>query len=531
MATVDQYMRAPQPAQIPTVSRPESTYHSLTTFNLPTGGDRKYSTQFADLYFARLALLKRHVEATVHAAWKDFDLDGERATAVERVLDVRQGELSWVIGTIFMDMKLKPNILDDIIKEAFIIAPPPRETYRNGDKGDRIVIEDESGRLPITGKFLHEFLLCTGCIVGILGTENKNGEFEVIDIKPADLPAQPPRWNLHNLSLKEAGEKPIKAKKAKGKIAIVSGLAMDGHFSDVLLLDMLQEYLLGETGGAQESSQISRLIIAGNSFADMAPIPTREVMMKNGSKSFSAEPNTWNADPTEEVDDFLASLLPTLPITLLPGVSDPTSVSMPQPALHSAMFSKSRLFIRHPTEPENALSWFDSVSNPWDGEIDGWKVLATGGQPVNDMNKYVNGGNRLDMMESILRWRNVAPTAPDTLWTYPYDTDDPFVLRECPHLYIVGDQPQFQTRTITGPSGQSVRLVAVPSFRKTGTLVLVDGETLEVSTVQFAIASEHKKQRNAQRSVSAQNTPKRKPRPKPNTPKNMPKRNGATKRV
>lgn len=36
---------------------------------------------------------------------------------VDRVLDVRQGELCWVAGTIYMDMPLKPNILDDISKD------------------------------------------------------------------------------------------------------------------------------------------------------------------------------------------------------------------------------------------------------------------------------------------------------------------------------------------------------------------------------------------------------------------------------
>jgi DNA polymerase delta subunit 2 len=34
------------------------------------------------------------------------------------VLDVRQGELSWVVGTVYMDMPLKPNVLDDLSKEA-----------------------------------------------------------------------------------------------------------------------------------------------------------------------------------------------------------------------------------------------------------------------------------------------------------------------------------------------------------------------------------------------------------------------------
>lgn len=36
---------------------------------------------------------------------------------MERVLDVRQGELCWVAGTVYMDMPLKPNILEDLTKE------------------------------------------------------------------------------------------------------------------------------------------------------------------------------------------------------------------------------------------------------------------------------------------------------------------------------------------------------------------------------------------------------------------------------
>jgi DNA polymerase delta subunit 2 len=36
---------------------------------------------------------------------------------VERVLDVRQGELCWVVGTVYMDLTMKPNVLADISKE------------------------------------------------------------------------------------------------------------------------------------------------------------------------------------------------------------------------------------------------------------------------------------------------------------------------------------------------------------------------------------------------------------------------------
>ena len=60
-------------------------------------------------------------------------------------------------------------------------------------------------------------------------------------------------------------------------------------------------------------------------------------------------------------------------------------------------------------------------------------------------------------------------------------------MEECPHLYVVGCQPRFSTRTIDGPDGQQVRLVTVPSFAETKELVLVDVDTLHVSRVRFAV--------------------------------------------
>lgn len=88
------------------------------------------------MYFLRLAKLKPAVEEIAAEAWGDmmvslsqqisetqslrsfsFQIAGESVRRVDRVLDVRQGELCWVAGTVYMDMPLKPNILDDISKD------------------------------------------------------------------------------------------------------------------------------------------------------------------------------------------------------------------------------------------------------------------------------------------------------------------------------------------------------------------------------------------------------------------------------
>jgi DNA polymerase delta subunit 2 len=97
------------------VNRQPSLYKPLETYALDK--EKHYQQQYADIYFLRLAKLKPVVEQIASEAWDGFQIAGEMVERVERVLDVRQGKLCWVAGTIYMDMPLKPNILDDISKD------------------------------------------------------------------------------------------------------------------------------------------------------------------------------------------------------------------------------------------------------------------------------------------------------------------------------------------------------------------------------------------------------------------------------
>ena len=97
--------------------------------------------------------------------------------------------------------------------------------------------------------------------------------------------------------------------------------------------------------------------------------------------------------------------------------------------------------------------------------------------------------SRLDLIEHTLRWRLIAPTAPDTLWSYPFRDHEPFVLEgdRCPHLYIVGNQDRFGTRLVEGSAGQRVRIVSLPSFKQTGEIAVLDldDENLGVELVKL----------------------------------------------
>ncbi|KAK1829669.1 DNA polymerase alpha/epsilon subunit B-domain-containing protein [Podospora conica] len=467
------------------LERSSSNYHPLQTFTL--GKDLQYQQQFADIYFLRLTKIKPAVEKVAEASWEETVIGGERAKPVDRVLDVRQGELCWITGTVYMDMPLKPNILEDVSKDRWISAPTTVDKYYSEDGRDSIMLEDDSGRIRLVGETLEQYVLVTGCIIAALGTENSNGEFDVIDVKFADLAPQPSRWELSKQKDEDVEMSDTPPPGQGKQIALVSGLEFSGSDTSYAMdLNLLLEFLLGDAldPTAQRSvSQISRLIIAGNS-----TLPSEEVFAekKTVTKKYGYDSSSYNALPSQLFDDFLNELLPSLPVTLLPGASDPANASYPQQPIHAAMFPKSKMYTSVPDAPEPG--WLDNVTNPWEGEVEGWRFLGTGGQNLDDMAKYVDSNNRLGMMEAMCRWRCSAPTAPDTLWAYPFQDDEPFVMKECPHLYFIGGQPEFATRVIHGPDGQSVRLICVPSFSKTREIVLVDAETLDVSRVKISVS-------------------------------------------
>ncbi|KAL4929946.1 DNA-directed DNA polymerase delta subunit POL31 [Aspergillus undulatus] len=530
----EEFLRAPSTQEHELVNRKPSVYNPLDTFRLPPGQERQYQQQYGDMYFLRLAKLKPAVEKVAIEAWEGFSIAGEQARRVERVLDVRQGEPCWVAGTIYMEMPLKPNILDDLTKDNFTTAPPPRRTYQDPAHPEltEIMLEDESGRLRLTGSKLLSVQLATGAIIAVLGMENADGDFEAIDIKVPDLARQPRRW--------ERDEAPSSSDQKKGKIALVSGLGITGTSSDSLALELLTDYLLGYTGPSSkedgnppDAREIMRLVIAGNSLGantiEVASATDGAAGKKIAqAKKYGYDASAYNASPITQLDSFLAELLPSIPVTLMPGESDPANFALPQQPIHRAMFPRARAYCAVPPTGEQKAEpgWFDSVTNPWEGDVEGWRLWGSSGQNVDDVLRYLDfadeDGNvdtesdveaRIRIMEAMLRWRCGVPTAPDTIWSYPFQTHDPFVMQSCPHLFFVGNQPRFKTAIVEGDpplklngedtdmcgtddaSIPTVRLISIPKFRETGELVLVDTETLEVELVRFgAFAGREEKQ-------------------------------------
>ena len=84
----------------------------------------------------------------------------------------------------------------------------------------------------------------------------------------------------------------------------------------------------------------------------------------------------------------------------------------------------------------------------------------------------------VDCLEQLLKMRHLCPTAPDTLRSFPFASEDPFIIRECPHVFFAGNQEKFEDKLVSIDKNRAVRLVSVPAFRETKSFVLVDMENL-----------------------------------------------------
>lgn len=97
-------------------------------------------------------------------------------------------------------------------------------------------------------------------IAAVLGLETPTGEFEVVDICTAGL-APNPSQDLKVMDVDSAPDE---------WVGIISGLDIGSLSPADAQIQMLIEYLSGEGGGPDDqaaASNVSRLIIAGNSFA------------------------------------------------------------------------------------------------------------------------------------------------------------------------------------------------------------------------------------------------------------------------
>lgn len=95
----------------------------------------------------------------------------------------------------------------------------------------------------------------------------------------------------------------------------------------------------------------------------------------------------------------------------------------------------------------------------------------------------------MEIAKQTLKCGHMAPLAPDALYCHPIQDDDPFIFESMPHIYVIGNQPKFETciqetNSLSG-SNSKTRIVLLPKFAAAGQIVLINSLTLDIKSVQF----------------------------------------------
>ncbi|XP_078438148.1 DNA polymerase delta small subunit [Wolffia australiana] len=420
--------------------RKQASYQSLDD-RFVIKYERYKGQQYSQIYFMRLQCMRSIIHALI-PKWKPH-------VPVCSVLDLEQGKECIVTGTIFKHMKLKPKILDEYSKERSVVPLVKPHNFVHLD--DNLIMEDESGRVKLAGSVLVPSTFVTGIVMAVHGKETTDGSFLVQDVLIPDLP---PQIQCPVLSEDKY-------------VIFMSGLAVEQSSFNPLQFQLLIDHITGHLGDYKEqtmASKIVRLVIAGNSVEVPKGLLTNQVVgPKEQSKVF---------DPFKELDISLTQLAASVPVDIMPGANDPANFSLPQQPLNRCLFPGASLY-----------NTFTSCTNPHMFDLGGVRFLGTSGQNVDDLDKYSFAEDRLEFLERTLRWRHVAPTAPNTLGCYPFTDRDPFLIEQCPHVYFCGNQDKYQSQIIEGAEGQRVRLICIPRFCDSGTAVMLNIRNLECHAI------------------------------------------------
>lgn len=473
-----------------------------------------FTQQFAAMYFLRLGQLKPRAEAR----FRELCLELSEGIAHRRVLELVPGERSVCFGTVFKHIKKYPRFLDEYQKELVRIelgeddgeggegddvdadganeggimeadggldaegAPELSTNYCS--EADVLMLEDDSGRVELYGVDCHSFV--TGMVVLAVGVLHEKGKFELTQMLPCGASPQP------KLSLPSSGpsHKPV-------YVAFVCGLGVAHQGSTTAQTDLLVDFLSGNLGDdalMEVTSRISRLIIGGNSIDGCDELRLKNKVKLDPSDHVKVSDTTavnTSANCMRALDNVLAAIADTIDVDLMPGENDPSNSFLPQQPLHPIMLPESskRTSLRLVTNPYEC-SVAAHGSAPGKGGPSSVSLFITSGSNVDDMLRQTRWASPLDALAMAVECGCACPTAPNSLVCYPFQESDPFLFPTTPHVLVACNQREFSTsfRSIPSTSGSvSTRLVSVPSFSKTGVIVLVDVASAECPTMHIQL--------------------------------------------
>ncbi|XP_012276130.1 DNA polymerase delta small subunit-like [Orussus abietinus] len=432
-----------------TFERKRLEYKDSSAVFFQESGD--FSKQFAHVYSVRLAELRTVLSELVSVKWQKLKIT--RLADLEKLEHRR----CIVIGTLFKHQQWKPSILRELSDEHQLTHQVSRENYCSED--DQAFLEDEMLRVKLVGSCVDIKNIITGVVCAVIGHEKEDGTFLVENFYfPGHIPKSPASYSA-----------------SQGKLLFISGLDMTT--GDNLQLNLLNEWICGMIGDPNSQNKVSsivRVIIAGNSVRSSAMAHHSKGHMEGRAQDIMFAKEV--SDSTKRLDEFLKTIVECCSVTLMPGQHDPTNVMIPQRVLHPCLLP---ITSRHKN--------FRGGSNPWIGKVGSRVVMGSSGQPIKDIMKVsgVTSVTALEWLERTLEWRHLCPTAPDTLPSFPYCEKDSFIMNVSPDVYFMGNANKFETKLVTGIENQKTRLVCIPRFYQTKTVILVDMESLDVQPISF----------------------------------------------
>lgn len=146
-------------------------------------GARDFQKQFFHVYSRRLEAMRPRLAARAKE-------EGHRVVALSEMETVGSQEEVAIVGTVFKNQALKPNVLKELAEDQGLPAQP-LSSYTSD--GDDLILEDSLQRIRLRGEGLDVGRMVTGVVVAAIGKEKESGKFHVRKVLFAPPGPQPER--------------------------------------------------------------------------------------------------------------------------------------------------------------------------------------------------------------------------------------------------------------------------------------------------------------------------------------------------
>ncbi|ORD99484.1 DPOD2 [Hepatospora eriocheir] len=148
-------------------------------------------------------------------------------------------------------------------------------------------------------------------------------------------------------------------------------------------------------------------------------------------------------------------------VFIVPSVDDPTTIVYPLQSLSKMLFPKSDKFV--------------FLTNPVNND----NLIVLDRYLISDLYNYLRKDDMKDdigLCKTLLDIRNIGPTLPDTIPTYPFTDKDPFFINNC-KLMIVGN-----SKTDIGFYNETV-ILTIPDFDSMGAGIIFNSINNQIEEI------------------------------------------------